>query len=133
MEHEKHITPSSVPDAVRNFNPMATSGGNTALTTAISAAGSKAVSTMSNEQFEAEKDYQAFWSLTNLTRMSFLTKWMSSMYRKPIRWRFISKTAELSQKIVRTLDTRSAGRLNIVKGHQNSGENTAQIQKVHRA
>ncbi len=38
---------------------MATPGGNTALTTAISVAGSKAVTTMSNEQFEAEKDYQA--------------------------------------------------------------------------
>ncbi len=75
------------------------------------------------------KFLQRFWSLTNLTRMSSLTKWMSSMYRKPIRWRFISKTAELSQKIVRTLDTRSAGRLNIVKEHQNSGENTAQIKE----
>lgn len=58
-EHEKPITLSSAPDAVRNFNPMATPDENTALTTAISAAASKVVLQMNEEQFEAEKDYQA--------------------------------------------------------------------------
>jgi len=58
-EHEKPITLSSVPDEVRNFNPMAMPDGNTALTTAISAAASKVVFQMNEEQFEAEKDYQA--------------------------------------------------------------------------
>lgn len=58
-EHEKPITLSSVPDAVRNFNPTAMPDGNTALTTAISAAASKVVFQMNEEQFEAEKDYQA--------------------------------------------------------------------------
>lgn len=59
VEHEKPITLSSVPDAVRNFNPTAMPDGNTALTTAISAAASKVVLQMNEEQFEAEKDYQA--------------------------------------------------------------------------
>lgn len=58
-EREKPITLSSVPDAVRNFNPTAMPDGNTALTTAISAAASKVVFQMNEEQFEAEKDYQA--------------------------------------------------------------------------
>lgn len=59
VEREKPITPSSVPDAVRNFNPTGMPVGSTALMTAISAAVSKVVVQMNNEQFEAEKDYQA--------------------------------------------------------------------------
>lgn len=58
-EHEKSITLSSVPDAVRNFNPTAMPDGNTVLMTAISAAASKVVFQMNEEQFEAEKDYQS--------------------------------------------------------------------------
>ena len=58
-EHEKPITLSSAPDAVSSSNPTATPDGNTALTTAISAAASKVVFQMNEEQFEAEKDYQA--------------------------------------------------------------------------
>ena len=58
-EHEKPITLSSVPDAVRNFNPTAMPDGNIVLMTVISAAASKVVFQMNEEQFEAEKDYQA--------------------------------------------------------------------------
>lgn len=58
-EYEKHITLSSVQDAVRNFNPTAMLVESTARMTAISAAVSKVVIQMNNEQYEVEKDYQA--------------------------------------------------------------------------
>lgn len=58
-DHERPITPSSVLDAVRNFNPTAMPVGSTARITVISAAVSKVVVQMNNKQFEAEKDYQA--------------------------------------------------------------------------